>query len=52
MEIFIKVILFVNKIRHFNVSRLLEENKLRIGILVAITGEHKEHGKVIIKSIS
>ena len=51
MKIFIKIIIFVYAIGPFNVSQLLAENKIRIGLLVPITGEHKEIGKSIIKSI-
>ena len=51
MKIFIKIIIFVCGIGLFNVSQLLAENKIRIGLLVPITGEHKEIGKSIIKSM-
>ena len=51
MKIFIKIIIFVCVIGLFNVSQLLAENKIRIGLLVPITGEHKEIGKSIIKSM-
>ena len=51
MKIFIKIIIFVCVIGLFNVSQLLAENKIRIGLLVPLTGEHKEIGKSIIKSI-
>jgi hypothetical protein len=51
MRIFLKIIIFIYVIAIFNISQLLAQNKIKIGLLVPVTGEHKEIGKSIIKSI-
>ena len=51
MKIFLKIIIFICVITFLNISQSMAENKIKIGLLVPITGEHKEIGKSIIKSI-
>ena len=50
MKIFTKIIIFICSIYLLNTSKVSAENKIKIGLLVPITGQHSEIGKSIIKS--
>ena len=51
MKIFIKIIIFFFTIFIFNVPNILANEKIKIGLLVPLTGEDSQIGKSIIKSI-
>jgi len=51
MKIFTKIIIFFYIIFIFNVSNLWANEKIKIGLLVPITGKDSQIGKSIIKSI-
>ena len=50
MKIFIKIIIFFYIIFVFNVSNIWANEKIKIGLLVPITGKDSQIGKSIIKS--
>ena len=50
MKIFTKIIIFICSIYLLNTSKVSAENKIKIGLLVPITGQHSDIGKSIIKS--
>ena len=52
MKIFIKIIVFFFIIFFSNISNILANEKIKIGLLVPLTGKNNEIGKSIIKSIS
>ena len=51
MKIFIKIIIFLCLISVLNIQKVSAEEKIKIGLLVPITGQHSEIGKSIIKSV-
>ena len=51
MKIFVKIIIFLCLVSVLNIQRVLAEEKIKIGLLVPITGQHSEIGKSIIKSV-
>ena len=51
MKIFIKIIIFLCLVSVLNIQKVLAEEKIKIGLLVPITGLHSEIGKSIIKSV-
>ena len=51
MKIFIKIIFFLCLVSVLNIQKISAEEKIKIGLLVPITGQHKEIGKSIIKSV-
>jgi len=51
MKIFIKIIIFLCLVSVLNIQKVSAEEKIKIGLLVPITGQHSEIGKSIIKSI-
>ena len=51
MKIFIKIIIFLCLVSVLNVQKTSAEEKIKIGLLVPITGQHSEIGKSIIKSV-
>ena len=51
MKIFIKIIIFLCLVSVLNVQKISAEEKIKIGLLVPITGQHSEIGKSIIKSV-
>ena len=51
MKIFIKIIIFFFIIFFSNISNILANEKIKIGLLVPLTGKNNEIGKSIIKSI-
>ena len=51
MKIFIKIIIFLCLVFVLNIQKISAEEKIKIGLLVPITGQHSEIGKSIIKSI-
>ena len=51
MKIFIKIIIFLCLISVLNIQKISAEEKIKIGLLVPITGQHSEIGKSIIKSV-
>ena len=51
MKIFIKIIIFLCLVSVLNIQKVSAEEKIKIGLLVPITGKHSEIGKSIIKSV-
>ncbi len=51
MKIFIKIIIFLFLVSVLNIQKISAEEKIKIGLLVPITGQHSEIGKSIIKSV-
>ena len=51
MKIFIKIIIFLCLASVLYVQKVSAEEKIKIGLLVPITGQHSEIGKSIIKSV-
>ena len=51
MKIFIKIIIFLCLVSVLNIKKASAEEKIKIGLLVPITGQHSEIGKSIIKSV-
>ena len=51
MKIFIKIIIFLCLVFVLNIQKISAEEKIKIGLLVPITGQHSEIGKSIIKSV-
>jgi len=51
MKIFIKIIIFLCITSVFNIQKTSAEEKIKIGLLVPITGQNSEMGKSIIKSV-
>jgi len=51
MKIFIKIIIFLCLVSVLNFQKTSAEEKIKIGLLVPITGQHSEIGKSIIKSV-
>ena len=51
MKIFIKIIIFLCLVSVLNIQKTSAEEKIKIGLLVPITGQHNEIGKSIIKSV-
>ena len=51
MKIFIKIIIFLCLLSVLNIQKVSAEEKIKIGLLVPITGQHSEIGKSIIKSV-
>ena len=51
MKIFIKIIIFLCLVSVLNIQKVSAEEKIKIGLLVPITGQHSEIGKSIIKSV-
>ena len=51
MKIFIKIIIFIYTIFIFSVPNILANEKIKIGLLVPLTGKDSHIGKSIIKSI-
>ena len=51
MKIFIKIIIVFFFLLILNSSKTIAQEKIKIGLLVPLTGEHKEIGNSIIKSI-
>ena len=51
MKIFIKIIIFLCLVSVLNIQKISAEEKIKIGLLVPITGQHSEIGKSIIKSV-
>ena len=51
MKIFIKIIIFLCLASVLNIQKVSAEEKIKIGLLVPITGQHSEIGKSIIKSV-
>ena len=51
MKIFIQIIIFLCLISVLNIQKISAEEKIKIGLLVPITGQHSEIGKSIIKSV-
>ena len=51
MKIFIKIIIFLCLVFVLNIQKVSAEEKIKIGLLVPITGQHSEIGKSIIKSV-
>ena len=51
MKIFIKIIIFLCLVSVLNIQKTSAEEKIKIGLLVPITGQHSEIGKSIIKSV-
>ena len=51
MKIFIKIIIFLCLVSVLNIQKVPAEEKIKIGLLVPITGQHSEIGKSIIKSV-
>ena len=51
MKIFIKIIIFLCLVFVLNIQKVSAEEKIKIGLLVPVTGQHSEIGKSIIKSV-
>ena len=51
MKIFIKIIIFLCLVSVLNIQKVSAEEKIKIGLLVPMTGQHSEIGKSIIKSV-
>ena len=51
MKIFIKIIIFLCLVSVLNIQKVSAEEKIKIGLLVPVTGQHSEIGKSIIKSV-
>ena len=51
MKILIKIIIFLCLLSVLNIQKISAEEKIKIGLLVPITGQHSEIGKSIIKSV-
>ena len=51
MKIFIKIIIFLCLFSVLNIQKVSAEEKIKIGLLVPVTGQHSEIGKSIIKSV-
>ena len=51
MKIFIKIIIFLCLVSVLNIQKISAEEKIKIGLLIPITGQHSEIGKSIIKSV-
>ena len=51
MKIFIKIIIFLCLVSVLNIQKVPAEEKIKICLLVPITGQHSEIGKSIIKSV-
>ena len=51
MKIFIKIIIFLCLVSFLNIQKVSADEKIKIGLLVPITGQHSEIGKSIIKSV-
>ena len=51
MKIFTKIIIFLCLASVLNIQKVSAEEKIKIGLLVPITGQHSEIGKSIIKSV-
>ena len=51
MKILIKIIIFLCLVSVLNIQKISAEEKIKIGLLVPITGQHSEIGKSIIKSV-
>ena len=51
MKIFIKIIFFLCLVFVLNIQKISAEEKIKIGLLVPITGQHSAIGKSIIKSV-
>ena len=51
MKIFIKIIIFLYLVSVLNIKEISAEEKIKIGLLVPITGQNDEIGKSIIKSV-
>jgi len=50
MKIFIKIIIFLCITSVLNIQKISAEEKIKIGLLVPLTGQNSEIGKSIIKS--
>ena len=51
MKIFIKIIIFFCITSVLNIQQISAEEKIKIGLLVPITGKNSDIGKSIIKSV-
>ena len=51
MKIFIKIIVFICAISFLNIEKISAEEKIKIGLLVPLSGEHSYIGKSIIRSV-
>ncbi len=51
MKIFAKIIIFICIVFVINIEKLHAEEKVKIGLLIPLTGQHSEIGKSIIKSV-
>ena len=51
MKIFAKIIIFICIVFTINIEKLHAEEKVKIGLLIPLTGQHSEIGKSIIKSV-
>jgi len=51
MKIFIKIIIFLCITSVLNIQKISAEEKIKIGLLVPLTGQNSEMGKSIIKSV-
>jgi len=51
MKIFTKIIIFFCLISFFSIQKISAEEKIKIGLLVPLSGQHSEIGQSILKSI-
>ena len=51
MKIFIKIIIIIIFTTVVNVEKLIAAEKIRIGLLIPLTGQHKNTGKLILQSV-
>ena len=51
MKIFIKIIVFICAISFLNIEKISAEEKIKIGLLIPLSGEHSYIGKSIIRSV-
>ena len=50
MKIFIKIILFILLILFFNIQKSFSEEKIKIGLIIPLSGEYKEIGQSIVNA--
>ena len=50
MKIFIKIILFILLILFFNIQKNFSEEKIKIGLIIPLSGEYKEIGQSIVNA--
>ena len=51
MKIFTKIIIFFCLISFFSIQKISAEEKIKIGLLVPLSGQHSEIGQSILKSV-